>query len=144
MKQPKWLTLEMIVAIHDEALHYFGGLEGIRDRTLLESAIDKPRNKIAYEPQSSLYDLAATLGVGLARNHAFVDGNKRTALLATRAFLYLNDCVLEPTEEDEVIMMVGVATGAVVETDFAVWLQKNSKIRKTRVVPKKSRPRSKL
>ena len=144
MKQPKWLTLEMIVAIHDEALHYFGGLEGIRDRTLLESAIDKPRNKIAYEPQSSLYDLAATLGVGLARNHAFVDGNKRTALLATRAFLYLNDCVLEPTEEDEVIMMVGVATGAVVETDFAVWLQKNSNIRKTRVVPKKSRPRSKL
>ena len=144
MKQPKWLTLEMIVAIHDEALHYFGGLEGIRDRTLLESAIDKPRNKIAHEPQSSRYNLAATLGVGLARNHAFVDGNKRTALLATRAFLYLNDCVLEPAEEDEVIMMVGVATGAVVQTDFAVWLQKNSKIRKTRVVPKKSRPRSKL
>ena len=125
MKAIKWLSLEMILAIHDEAVYFFGGLGGVRERSLLESAIDKPRNKLAYEPKSSLFALAAVLGVGLARNHAFNDGNKRTALLATRAFLFINGRVLEPREADEVVTMIGVATGDVTELRFAEWLEKN-------------------
>ena len=121
----KWLSLAMVQAIHDEAVYLFGGLGGVREQSLLESAIDKPRNKLAYEPESTLCELAATLGVGLARNHAFNDGNKRTALLSTRAFLFLNGQVLEPQEEDEVLVMIGVATGDVSESQFATWVRNN-------------------
>ena len=125
MRTVKWLLLEMVQAIHDEAVHFFGGLGGVRERSLLESAIDKPKNRLAYEPRSTLFVLAATLGVGLARNHAFNDGNKRTALLATRAFLFLNGQVLEPREDDEVSTMIGVATGEITEHKLATWLEKN-------------------
>ncbi len=120
----------MVQAIHDEAVYLFGGLGGVREQSLLESAIDKPRNKLAYEPESTLFELAATLGVGLARNHAFNDGNKRTALLSTRAFLFLNGQVLEPQEEDEVLIMIGVATGDVSESQFAKWLRNNCSVAK--------------
>ena len=126
----KWLSLEMVQAIHDEAVYLFGGLGGVREPSLLESAIDKPKNKLAYEPESTLFELAATLGVGLARNHAFNDGNKRTALLSTRAFLFLNGQVLEPQEEDEVLTMIGVATGDVSESQFAAWLGRNCTVEK--------------
>ena len=150
MKAIKWLSLEMILAIHDEAVYFFGGLGGVRERSLLESAIDKPRNKLAYEPKSSLFALAAVLGVGLARNHAFNDGNKRTALLATRAFLFMNGRVLEPREADEVVTMIGVATGDVTELRFAEWLEKNCALQRaiartrSRVkLPGKTRPNPK-
>ena len=126
----KWLSLEMVQAIHDEAVHLFGGLGGVREQSLLESAIHKPRNKLAYEPESTLFELAATLGVCLARNQAFNDGNKRTALLSTRAFLFLNGQVLEPQEEDEVLVMIGVATGDVSESQFATWLGRNCTVEK--------------
>lgn len=130
MKAIKWLSLEMVLAIHDEAVHFFGGLGGVREQSLLESAIDKPRNKLAYEPKSSLFALAAVLGVGLARTHAFNDGNKRTALLAMRAFLFLNGRLLEPREDDEVITIIGVATGDVTELRFAEWLEKNCAVQR--------------
>jgi death-on-curing protein len=139
----KWLSPVMVLAIHDEALYLFGGLGGVREQSLLESAIDKPRNKFAYEPESSLFALAASLGIGLARNHAFSDGNKRTALLATRAFLFLNGQLLEPQEEDEVVTMIGVATCAVTELQFAMWLEKNcsaaNTVNKTSARAKRSR-----
>jgi death-on-curing protein len=138
----KWLSLEMVQAIHDEAVHLFGGLGGVRDQSLLESAIAKPRNKLAYEPESTIFELAATLGIGLARNHAFNDGNKRTALLATRAFLFLNEQVLEPQEEDEVLVMIAVATGEFSEPQFAAWLRSNCAVvkagRKSRSLAKKT------
>jgi len=86
MRQPKWLSSALVTAIHDEAIYEFGGLAGVRDTGLLESAIYRPRNRLAYEPESSLFDLAAALCVGIAKNDPFIDGNKRTALLATRAF----------------------------------------------------------
>jgi death-on-curing protein len=87
---PKWISSAIATAIHDEAIYEFGGLAGIRDAGLLESALDLPRNLLAYEPRVCIFRLAATLCVGIAKNHPFNDGNKRTALLATRAFLYLN------------------------------------------------------
>src|SRR6202795_3376737 len=89
MTEPFWLTAAMIVAIHDEQLAIHGGSAGLRDQALLESALDRPRNKWAYE-SAELPTLAAAYGYGIARNHPFVDGNKRTALLAIYTFLGIN------------------------------------------------------
>ena len=125
MKHPKWLATAVVTAIHDEAIYEFGGLAGIRDFGLLESALDRPRNRLAYEPKSTLFERAATLCVGIAKNLPFIDGNKRTALLATRAFLFLNGYVLEPTEEDEVLTTVAVADSSLSEQQFADWLRRN-------------------
>ncbi len=125
MKEPRWLSVAMVAAIHDEVIYEFGGLAGIRAPGLLESAVARPRNVFGYRPKATLFDLAASLGVGLAKNHAFNDGNKRTALLATRAFLFVNSQVLEPTEESEVLTMVGVADGSVDEAAFSAWLKAN-------------------
>jgi death on curing protein len=86
MNEPFWLTVAMTVAIHDEQLAIHGGSAGLRDHALLESALDRPRNKWAYE-QAALPELAAGYGFGIARNHPFIDGNKRTALLAIFTFL---------------------------------------------------------
>jgi death-on-curing protein len=116
----------LVAAIHDEAIYEFGGLGGIRDEGLLESAVARPRNLFAHEPRSTIFELAATLCVGLAKNHPFLDGNKRTALLATRAFLFLNGYSLEPAEHDEVTTMVAVADGSLDVASLAAWLKRNS------------------
>ena len=126
MRPPKWITTAIVTAIHDEAIFEFGGLAGVRDIGLLESALDRPRNRLAYEPKTTLFELAASLCVGVAKNHPFIDGNKRTALLATRAFLFLNGYALEPDEEDEVLTMVAVADGSLSEAELATWLRRNS------------------
>ena len=126
MTQPRWISASLATAIHDEAIYEFGGLAGIRDLSLLESALDRPRNLIAYEPRSSIVELAATLCIGIAKNHPFNDGNKRTALLATRAFLYLNGQELEPSQEDEVATLVAVADGSLSEAALSDWLKRNS------------------
>lgn len=130
MKQPKWLLPRGVGAIHDEALYESGGMPGLRDAGLLESAIDRPRNRLAYEPRSSLFELAASLCVGLAKNHPFVDGNKRTALLSTCAFLFLNGYTLQPQEQDEVLTLIAVADGSLTEAGLAEWLSRNSVRRK--------------
>lgn len=130
MKQPKWLSVALVAAIHDEALHECGGMSGLRDAGLLESAIDRPRNRLAYEPASSLFELAASLCVGLAKNHPFVDGNKRSALLSTCAFLHVNGQSLEPLEHDEVLTLVAVADGSLTESGLSQWLRQNSVRRK--------------
>jgi death-on-curing protein len=126
VRPPKWLTTAIVTAIHDEAIYEFGGVGGIRDIGLLESALDRPRNRLAYEPRTTLFDLTASLCSGVAKNHPFLDGNKRTALLAARAFLFLNGYALEPSEEDEVLTMVAVADGSMTETELAAWLRRNS------------------
>ena len=126
MRGPKWLAPALVTAIHDEAIYEFGGLSGIRDTGLLESALDRPRNRLAHEPKTTVFELAASLCFGLAKNHPFVDGNKRTALLAARAFLFVNGHLLEPAEEDEVLTIVAVAEGSVSEPQLAEWLQRNS------------------
>jgi len=118
----KWLTRQMILAIHDEAIVVFGGLTGIRDMALLDSVIDRPKNLLAHGDNPSLFDLAAALCCGIVKNHPFLDGNKRTGLLSARAFLFLHSHVFEPTEVDEVTMMVGVANGTVDEAMLASWL----------------------
>ena len=126
MKQPKWVSTSLATAIHDEAIYEFGGLAGIRDPGLLASALDRPRNLLAYEPRSSIFALAATLCVGIAKNHPFNDGNKRTALLVTRAFLYLNGQELEPPQKEEVATLIGVAEDSLDELALATWLKRHS------------------
>jgi death on curing protein len=126
VRGPKWLAPALVTAIHDEAIYEFGGLSGIRDTGLLESALDRPRNRRAYQPKATVFELAASLCFGLAKNHPFVDGNKRTALLAARAFLFVNGYLLEPAEEDEVLTIVAVAKGSVSEQQLAEWMQRNS------------------
>jgi len=122
----KRLTKQMILAIHDEAVVVFGGLPGVRDMALLNSAIDRPKNLLAYGDNPALFDLAAALCFGIVKNHPFLDGNKRTGLLSAHAFLFLNGQVFEPTEVDEVTMMVSVADGTVDEARLASWLARFS------------------
>jgi len=130
MREPKWLTLEMILAIHDEALAATGGFPGVRDTGLLDSGANRARQLFHYGKNPTHFDLAAACCAGIAKNHPFVDGNKRTALLAARAFLFLNGWLLEPREAEEVEMMVLLATGRCDEATFARWLGENSSRRR--------------
>jgi death-on-curing protein len=118
----KWITVAMATAIHDEAIYEFGGLPGARDPAALESALARPRNLLAHEPDSTIFAPAAALCVGLSGNHAFNDGNKRTSLLLTRALLYLNGLVFEPRQEDEVACMVAIAAGQMQASVVEQWL----------------------
>ncbi|HEY6025826.1 MAG TPA: type II toxin-antitoxin system death-on-curing family toxin [Pseudolabrys sp.] len=124
MSEPDWLTVEMIVAIHDEQLAIHGGLAGIRDAALLESALDRPRNKRAYE-SAELPELAAAYGYGLAKNHPFVDGNKRTSLLAIYTFLGVNGVDFIVAEADAAAMIFALAAGEVSEDSLARWIRDN-------------------
>ena len=124
MTEPDWLTTEMAVAIHDEQLAIFGGASGMRDAALLESALDRPRNKWAYE-QAELPELAAAYGYGIARNHPFVDGNKRTSLLAIYTFLGMNGIEFIAPEAEAAAMILSLAAGEVSEESLARWIRDN-------------------
>jgi death-on-curing protein len=124
MTDPEWLTAEMAIAIHDEQLAIFGGAAGMRDHALLESALDRPRNKWAYE-QAELPELAAAYGYGIARNHPFVDGNKRTALLAIYTFLGINGVEFLASEAEAAAMIFSLAAGEVSEESLARWIRDN-------------------
>jgi death on curing protein len=119
--EPDWLTAEIVTAIHAEQIAAFGGANGTRDLAMLQSAIDRPRNKWGYGEQS-LTVLAAAYGFGLAKNHPFVDGNKRTALMTMYAFLDINRLVLDTTDVDAVMLMEQLASGDVTEAILAAWI----------------------
>ena len=123
--EPKWLTLDMVLAIHDEQLEIFGGAPGIRDRGLLESALARPMNRWSYDPGANVFELAAAYAFGIVRNHPFVDGNKRAGLLALQAFLFLNDWRFDPDQADEVKTILALAAGDVEEADLARWIEAN-------------------
>jgi death-on-curing protein len=124
MSEPDWLAVEMIVAIDDEQLAIHGGLAGMRDAALLESALDRPRNKWAYE-SAELPELAAAYGYGIAKNHPFVDGNKRTSLLAIYTFLGINGVDFIVPEADAAAMIFALAAGEVSEESLARWIKDN-------------------
>lgn len=125
MTEPVWLPVELVVAIHDEQLLIFGGAPGLRDQGGLESALGRPRNKWAYESQLDPVMLAAAYAFGLAKNHPFVDGNKRTAFLAAVTFLGLNGIGLAADEAEVVVMMQSLAASEVDEAGFARWIGDN-------------------
>ncbi|HEY4320364.1 MAG TPA: type II toxin-antitoxin system death-on-curing family toxin [Gemmatimonadales bacterium] len=124
--EPIWVELPVVLAIHDQLLAAHGGMPGLRDRGLLESAITRPRGRWAYHDVNDLFDCAASYGFGIAKNHAFNDGNKRTAFQAVYTFLGLNGRELQADEADVVEVMVGVADGTVSEDDLAAWLRANT------------------
>jgi death on curing protein len=120
---PVWVSLPVVIAIHEAQVAEHGGSVGIRDQGLLESALARPQNLNAYEESASVYDLAAAYAVGIAKNHAFLDGNKRTAWVICGTFLRLNGIDLLVEEPEVVAMMVGAAAGSVSERQFSRWLQ---------------------
>ena len=120
-----WLLEEMLTAIHHRQIAEHGGSEGLRDEGLLSSALARPQNLLAYvEPPPDLASLAAAYAYGIARNHPFVDGNKRTALVAARTFLILNGVDLDATQDDKVLTFVNLAEGAISEEELADWIRK--------------------
>jgi death-on-curing protein len=122
MTEPVWLDTATVVDIHAEQLAIFGGPSGIRDAGLLESALSRPLNKLAYG-EADLADLAAAYAYGLARNHPFVDGKKRIAFLVMMTFLRLNGVRFQPAPAAATAMMLEVAAGAVGEDGLARWIR---------------------
>jgi death-on-curing protein len=119
-----WITRELTLAIHDRQLVEHGGSSGVRDEGLLDSALARPQQLFPYgEPPPDLADLAASLAYGLARNHPFVDGNKRTAAVMCEVFIELNDAHLEADDVELYPQYIGLAEGSISESDFAAWLR---------------------
>ena len=128
MKKWIWIDARAIAAIHDEQLAEHGGAAGMRDQGLLESALSRPINLAAYEKPDAAA-LAASYAVGLAKNHPFVDGNKRTAFVALELFLALNGFELNASDVDCVLTMLAVASGEMDEHMLAEWIRRNIKKR---------------
>ena len=126
MNEPEWLDIELVLDFHAEQLALFGGADGIRDRGLLESALARPINKFAYG-ETNIAALAAAYGFGIARNHAFVDGNKRTALASMIVFLGLNGIDLDATQEEATAIVLGLAAGEIPEEVLAGWIADHMK-----------------
>ncbi len=124
MREPVWLTKYIIETIHLSQIREHGGQYGIRDTNLLESALARPKNRWAYEKESDIIILAAAYGYGLAKNHCFIDGNKRGAFMAMYTFLGLNGYEIETTEPEVVALMLGVADSSVSEDELISWLRK--------------------
>jgi death on curing protein len=124
MSEPKWLTLTQITRIHYEQLVIFGGPAGIRDLGLLQSAIDRPRNKWSYG-ERDLAALAAAYGFGLAKNHPFIDGNKRAAFAAIIVFMAKNGMSIEPAPTDATHTILELAAGHLTEPTLVVWISQN-------------------
>jgi len=134
-----WITQPLVLAIHERQMAEHGGGTGIRDEALLEWALARPQQLHVYgDPPPDLADLAASLAYGLARNHPFVDGNKRTAHVCYRAFLAINDVDLDAGSEDKYLHMLSLAEGSLSEAAFAAWLR--SRLR-SKVANKVNEPR---
>lgn len=124
MSEPVWLTPALVKAIHEKQLKIFGGPAGIRDEGALESALGRAQNRWAHE-QSDLATLAAAYAFGIARNHPFIDGNKRAALLSLVVFLGLNGIDFAADEAEAVVMIRGPAAGDIGEDGVTRWIRDN-------------------
>lgn len=125
MEAPAWLLPAAIDAIHLRQLAEHGGATGTRDAGLLQSALARPRQLHAHGESADLAALAAAYGYGIARNHPFVDGNKRTALVATLLFLRLNGCDLSASPQDRYLTIMRLADGHLDEAGFAAWIRQH-------------------
>jgi death-on-curing protein len=123
----EWVSEDLIYAIHRDHLRLFGGADGVRDRTLLESALNRPKHKEALGAPS-LFDLAAAYCYGIVRNHPFVDGNKRTGFMAAYTFLGLNGYDLIAPEVEATSIVLAAAAGEIGEEDLADWFRRNSSV----------------
>lgn len=122
---PAWITRLMVEVIHTDQLRQHGGKVGLRDAAMLESALARPQNKWVYETDGDSATLAAAYGFGITKNHPFLDGNKRTALMVIYTFLGLNHQELDVPEADAVLTMRALAAGEVGEEALSTWVRKN-------------------
>ena len=125
MPEPIWITEKIVLAIHEDQLAQHGGSPGIRDENLLGASLARPKHLFAYG-NPTIYDLAAAYGYGLAKNHPFIDGNKRTAFMVMYTFLGLNNYWLEVAEMEVVIKMEGLTMNSETQELIALWLSNNT------------------
>ena len=126
MKEPNWLSPKLILGLQNESIAKFGGSSGLRDQGLLESALARPKNLFVYE-NPEIFEMAASYGFGLVKNHPFIDGNKRIAFLACAVFLMDNGWEPIANEVDVVNIMKALASGELEEHQFAQWLKNQFK-----------------
>ena len=124
LQEPLWITFEQAVAIHGRQLRRFGGAPGLRDEGMLRSALERPINKWRYE-QAPIDELAAAYAFGLAKNHAFVDGNKRIAFMAMMVFLHKNGVAFSPDPAEATTIILSLAAGEVSEESLTRWIRDN-------------------
>jgi death-on-curing protein len=128
--EPRWLTPEMVYAIHAQAIRIFGGAAGVRDPGVLESALERPHNLYHYGDAPTLFDLAAAYCAGIVKGHPFVDGNKRTGVLIANVFLEQNGYRFEPDEVDVVRVIMALAEGSADEAMLGAWFRDYSRPKK--------------
>ncbi len=126
MDEPIWIDKPEVLVVHSRQLAEHGGSDGLRDETLLDSALSKPRNVFAYADDATLPRLAASYAFGLARNHAFIDGNKRTALVISEGFLRLNGLKVVSTPEEKYFTFLHLADGSLSEEELTAWFTQHT------------------
>jgi len=126
MKPPHWLTRDECLALHDMMLSFYGGITGVRDEHLLESALARPQQLFHYG-KPSMAEMAAAYAAGIVKNHPFLDGNKRTGFMLGAGFLERNGHEFHAAEADAVVSTLALAAGAMTEAAYAEWLEANSK-----------------
>ncbi len=126
MNEPIWVLPDVVTAIHQMLLAEHGGLAGVRDVALLDSALNRPRQHFAYSKEVSIFDLAASYSHGLAKNHPFVDGNKRVALTVAALFLELNGFSLDAKEPETVVVFKQLAASNLAEKNLSLWFKNSS------------------
>ena len=126
MDEPIWISKQGTLSAHSQQLRLHGGSDGLRDESLLDSALAKPKNVLAYEEGVDIFRLAASYAFGIARNHAFVDGNKRTALAVSAGFLARNGWDIEAPKAQLYLTFLHLAEGSLTEDELAAWFRDHS------------------
>ena len=129
MTEPRWISKQALLLLHGASLAAFGGSPGIRDESLLDSALARARNRFLYEAQADIAELAACYGFGIVKNHPFGDGNKRAALHAIGVFLLINNYELTASQPETIQAIIGLAASEVKEAELATWIRLNSERR---------------
>jgi death on curing protein len=127
---PCWIDERDVLAVHERLLASHGGLPGLRDRGLLESALARPRQHYSYSEKADIIDMAALYTAGIVQNHPFLDGNKRAGFLAGVMFLELDGFDFNASEQDVIQTVLALAAGEIDETGYAEWLRDNTKRRR--------------
>ncbi len=125
MSDVRWVPKHLVIGWHAELLKRYGGAPGLRDEGLLESALDRPRTMFGYEPEASLTRLAAASGFALAKNHPFIDGNKRVAFAVTVSFLRANGLMLDAAEAEATQVFLALAASTLSEAELQAWLDRH-------------------
>ena len=121
----RWIKIDRVLAIHSRQIAEHGGIDGVRDEGLLESALARPQNIAAYEPDADIARLAAAYSFGIVKNHPFLDGNKRTGYVVMETFLVRNGRTLTTTQEDKYFTFIALAEGTLSEDELADWIRRN-------------------